>query len=155
MRHRPEQTHPAKLDDLRRLNAQFIANFVANDVAAHDAILHPRFLYISGKGVRVDRATYLENWANGFDPEVTVYWDVRDEVITQVRDVALVRSANKCIDRIGGREVTSFSMYTDIYVREGGRWLCLQAQITPIAPGHEPSDATIISVWLNGLLQQG
>ena len=34
------------VDDLRAINAQFIDNFVTNDVAAHDALLHPSFLYI-------------------------------------------------------------------------------------------------------------
>ena len=29
------------MDELRALNARFIHNFVTNDVASHDAILHP------------------------------------------------------------------------------------------------------------------
>ena len=39
--------------------------------------------------------SYLEGWGPGFDPEVIVYWDVRDELITVVGDVALVRSTNQ------------------------------------------------------------
>ena len=88
---------------------QFIDNFVTNDVAAHDALLHPSFLYIRSDGTRVDRATYLKGWATGFDPDVIVYWDVRDELITVVGDVALVRSTNKETVRRGGEEVTSMS----------------------------------------------
>ena len=140
--------------ELKALNAQFITNFVTNDVVSHDRLLHPDFLYIRGNGARIDRATYLRNWATGFDPDVILYWDVRDEVITLAGAVALVRSANKCIERVNGREVISMSVYTDIYIQENGRWLCLQAQITPIAPGHEPPDATIISVWLKGVKQE-
>ena len=30
------------MNELRALNARFIHNFVTNDVASHDAILHPR-----------------------------------------------------------------------------------------------------------------
>ena len=45
------------VDELRAINAQFIDNFVTNDVAAHDALLHPSFLYIRSDGARVDRAT--------------------------------------------------------------------------------------------------
>jgi ketosteroid isomerase-like protein len=139
--------------DLRAINAQFIDNFVANDVAAHDALLHPSFLCIRGDGSRVDRATYLEGWATGFDPEVTVYWDVRDELITVVGDVALVRSTNKETVRRGDQEVTSMSTYTDAYVFEHGRWRCVQAQITPVSPPNEPADDTIISVWIKGVRQ--
>lgn len=134
------------IDELRAINARFIDNFVANDVAAHAALLHPDFLYIRSDGARVDRATYLEGWATGFDPEVITYWDVRDESITVVGDVALVRSTNK--ETVG--EVTSMSTYTDTYVFEDDRWQCVQAQITPVAAANEPADDTIVSVWVRG-----
>lgn len=144
---------PQATDDLRAINAQFIENFVRNDVAAHDALLHPDFVTIQSNGERVDRATYLRHWATGFDPAVIVYWDVRDEVITIVDSVALVRSTNKQIIRRDGRDTASMSTYTDTYVYQNGRWLCIQAQITRIAPDHEPSDDTIITVYVNGVRQ--
>lgn len=142
---------PAAMRDLRALNALFIENFVRNDVRSHDAILHPDFIYIRSNGGRVDRTTYLERWASGFDPEIIVYWDVRDELITLVGNVALVRATNKEIVRQGGREATAMSTYTDIYVYERGAWKCLQAQITPVAPEQEPGDETIIASYLNGV----
>jgi ketosteroid isomerase-like protein len=141
------------VEDLRAINAQFIENFVTNDVAAHDALLHPSFLYIRSDGSRVDRVTYLEGWATVFDPDVIVYWDVRDELITVVGDVALVRSTNKETVRQDGEEVTSMSTYTDTYVLEDGRWRCVQAQITPVAEANEPADDTIVSVWIRGVRQ--
>ena len=82
-----------------------------------------------------------------------MYWDVRDELITVVGDVALVRSTNKETVRQGGEEVTSMSTYTDTYVFEGGRWQCVQAQITPVAEVNEPADDTIVSVWIRGVRQ--
>jgi len=126
---------------------------VTNDVAAHDALLHPSFLYIRSDGSRVDRATYLEGWATGFDPDVIVYWDVRDELITVVGDVALVRSTNKETVRHGGEEVTSMSTYTDTYVFEHGHWQCVRAQIIPVAEANEPADDTIISARTMGVRQ--
>ena len=144
---------PEDLAALSALNARFIHNYVTNDVSGHDAILHPQFLYIGSHGGRVSRADYLAAWATGFDPEEIVYWDARDEAITIVGDVALVRSANKCIMRRDGADMVSMTAYTDVYVRHEGRWLCLQAQITRVAPGFEPSDSTIISVYRKGLRQ--
>jgi hypothetical protein len=44
--------------------------------------------------------------------------------------------------------------YTDTYLNEGGNWRCIQAQITPVAPDHWPSDTAIISIYLKGVLQQ-
>lgn len=146
---------PKAMADLRQLNARFIENFVTNDVASHDAMLHQDFIYIRSNGVRVDRASYLKAWATGFDPEVIVYWDVRDELITIIGNVALVRATNKEIIRHHGRETAAMSTYTDAYVYERGLWKCIQAQITPVAPDQEPSDDTIISVYIKGVRQPG
>ena len=142
------------MDELRALNARFIHNFVTNDVASHDAILHPRFINIWPTGQRWDRATYLKYWATAFDPDVIVYWDVRDELITVIGDVALVRSTNKCTRRRDGNEVTGMTTYTDTYLFENGAWKCIQAQITAVAPEHYPADDTIVSVYIKGKLQR-
>jgi Domain of unknown function (DUF4440) len=141
------------IDDLSALNARFIHNFITNDVASHDAILHPRFINIRSNGTRLDRANYLKGWASGFDPDVIVYWDTRDELITVIGDVALVRATNKEIVRRNGQEITAMTTYTDTYIHESGTWLCIQAQITPVATGFEPGDETIISVYLRGIRQ--
>jgi hypothetical protein len=141
------------LKQLQALNARFIHNFVTNDVASHDAITHQRFLYISSTGARIDRVRYLQDWATGFDPEVIVYWDLRDEHIDVLGDFALVRATNKHVQVRDGRELTGMSAYTDAYVREGGRWLCVQAQITHVAPEHYPGDDTILRRYIKGVLQ--
>jgi len=142
------------IDELRALNARFIHNFVTNDVASHDAILHPDFINISPAGQRWDRASYLKYWATAFDPRVIVYWDVRDELITVAGDVALVRATNKHTRRRDGNEVTGMTMYTDTYLFENSAWKCIQAHLTPVAPEHYPSDDTIVSVYIEGKRQQ-
>ena len=142
------------MDTLRTLNARFIHNFVTNDVASHDAILHPRFINIWHTGQRWDRASYLKYWATAFDPKVIPYWDVRDELITVIGDVALVRSTNKATRRRDGNEVTGMTMYTDTYLFESGAWKCIQAQIQAVAPEYYPSDETIVSIYIDGKLQR-
>ena len=141
------------VSELRLLNARFIENFIRNDVKSHDAMLHADFIGIQGDGSRIDRASYLKKWAKGFDPAVIVYWDVRDELITLIGNTALVRATNKEICRSSGQDITGMSTYTDTYLYEGGAWKCIQAQITPVAPGREPGDDTIISVYIKGVLQ--
>jgi hypothetical protein len=148
--HRSAET----MNELRALNARFIHNAVTNDVASHDAILHPGFIHIWPTGQRWDRATYLKYWATAFDPKITVYWDVRDELITVVGDVALVRSTNKHTRRRDGKDVTGMTMYTDTYLFENGAWKCIQAQLTSVAPEHQPADDTIISVYIEGKRQE-
>jgi len=142
------------MNELRALNARFIHNFVTNDVASHDAILHPDFINIWPTGQRWDRETYLKYWASAFDPAVIVYWDVRDELITVIGNVALVRATNKHTRRRDGKEITGMTTYTDTYLFENGAWKCIQAQITPVDPLHQPADDTIVSVYVEGKLQE-
>jgi len=139
--------------DLSAINDRFIENFVHNDVAGHDRLLHPRFLAIDPDGGRTGRAAYLKRWATGFDPEVIVYWDVRDELITLIGNTALVRATNKQVVRRDGRDVASMSTYTDTYIYEDGRWWCIQAHITRVAPAREPGDETIKTVYIKGVKQ--
>jgi hypothetical protein len=145
---------PSDLDTLRALNARFIHNFVTNDVPSHSAITHERFVCISTNGSRQSRAVYLHHWATGFDPEVIVYWDVRDEFISLFGDMALVRATNKYTRRVAGKEVTGMTTYTDTYVREGANWLCVQAQLTAVAPDQYPGDETIVNRYIKGVLQK-
>lgn len=151
-----QRQHPSAdtMDELRALNARFIHNFITRDVASHDAILHSDFINIWPTGQRLDRASYLKYWATAFDPKVIVYWDVRDELITVIGDVALVRSTNKCTRRHDGHDVTGMTSYTDTYLFENGAWKCIQAQIQAVAPEHYPADDTIVSVYIEGKLQQ-
>ena len=139
------------IDDLKAINARFIENFINNDVAAHDALLHPRFIGIRSDGTRIDRAGYLKAWVHGFDPKFIVYWDTRDELITVVGNVALVRATNKHVMRHPCHDETGMTVYTDTYVYEHGAWRCIQAQITPVVIGKEPGDETIVSVYVEGV----
>lgn len=141
------------LEVLGALNKRFIHNFVTNDVAAHDAILHPEFRAIYSAGNHIDRDSYLKHWATGFDPEVITYWDMRDQRINVYGDVALVGATNRWIRVRDGAEVVGMTCYTDTYVRVDDRWLCILAQLTPVSPENYPPDDTIIVKYLKGVRQ--
>lgn len=141
------------LATLSALNKRFIHNFVTNDVSSHDAILHPSFRTIDTQGGHMDRASYLVEWATGFDPDVITYWDMRDERITLIGDVALVGATNKWTRVLNGVETHGMTCYTDTYIRAGERWLCILAQLTSVAPQNYPSDDTIVVKYLRGVLQ--
>lgn len=140
------------LQMLQALNKRFIHNFVTNDVASHDAILHPQFTCISTTGAHSDRASYLEEWRTGFDPEVITYWDMRDQRITVIGDVALVRAATQWVRVLNGESKLGMTCYTDTYVRVGGRWLCVQAHLTSVTPANYPPDSTIVVQYRKGVL---
>ena len=145
--------HDDLVAELKALNARFIHNYVTNDVDSHDAMMHPDFICIGPKGTRQNRTDYLKQWAKQFDPKVVVYWDVRDEVITIIDNVALVRSTNKRTIRRDGTETTGMSTYTDTYLFQKGQWKCIQAQIQTLPPESYPGDDTIVSVYIKGKRQ--
>jgi hypothetical protein len=141
------------LKTLRGLNSKFIHNFVTNDVAAHDAIIHPEFRTVTWSGGHMDRAAYLEEWATGFDPDVIPYWDMRDERITLLGDLALVTATTKYQRVRDGVETVGMTYYTDTYLRSAGVWRCVLAQLTPVAPENYPRDDTIVVRYIRGQLQ--
>lgn len=138
---------------LSALNAKFIHNFVTCDVPSHDAIIDPDFVCISPSGSVHGRAEYLEAWATDFDPEVILYWDMRDQDIRIFGDFALVRATTKWVRRREGKDITGMTMYTDTYRRVGGRWLCVQAQLTPVTPENFTADTAIVCCYIKGVLQ--
>jgi ketosteroid isomerase-like protein len=141
------------MPQLRALNARFIHNFVTNDVKSHDAMMHEKFLSITSTGKKESREDYLKRWATGFDPKRIVYWDYRDEKISIFGDVALVRSANRCVIRKDGVDTVGMTTYTDTYLCENGEWKCIQAQITAVAPEYFPGDETIVRKYIMGEIQ--
>ena len=81
-------------------------------------------------------------------------WDVRDELITVIGDVGLVRSTNKCTRRRDGNEVTGMTTYTDTYLFGERR---VEMHSGPDHGGRAPTlsaDDTIVSVYIKGVLQR-
>lgn len=66
-------------------------------------------------------------------------------------DAALVWSVNKHVIVSDGKEVAGMTGYTDTYVRDGGEWKCIQAQLVPLAAENYPPDATIVRKYIRGV----
>jgi hypothetical protein len=86
-------------------------------------------------------------------PEVIMYWDMRDQRINVYGDVALVGATNRWIRVRDGVETPGMTCYTDTCVRVGENWLCILAQLTPVAAENYPPDDTIVVKYLRGVLQ--
>lgn len=139
------------LESLKKLNATFIHNFVTNDTASHNRIIHRDFVCISSTGNITSRKEYLDGWAHGFDPKVYKYWDYRDETIRIFGNTALVRSVNKFTTVKDGKETTGMTVYTDTYIKENGTWKCIQAQITRMDEKFYRGDDRIVRKYVNGI----
>lgn len=118
---------------LSKLNAQFIENFINEDVEAHEKIIHHDFVCIYGDGTIVNREEYMKNWASAYTNSGYTSFSITDEVIRIFDDMALVRSKTVYTKEVDGETVHGNSLYTDTYIKENGEWLCVQAHITPVA----------------------
>ncbi len=117
---------------LKQLNAQFIKNFITQNVEAHDKILHKDFVCIENSGHIVNRDEYLRAWAHAYENSGCISFDYGDEVIKIFGNVALVRSKTIYTKRKDGTTINGSTVYTDTYLKENGEWKCVQAQITPV-----------------------
>jgi ketosteroid isomerase-like protein len=117
---------------LSALNRQFIDNFIHEDAARHDQLIHRDFVCIQGNGAIVGRAEYIKGWADSYSKNGYTSFAITDEVIRIFGHTALVRSKTVYTKTVAGKEVSGNSIYTDTYLKEDGGWKCVQAQITPV-----------------------
>lgn len=120
------------LAELTRLNSQFIRNFINEDTASHGRIIHRDFVCIQGSGAIVQRDEYLNGWATGYRTSGYKTFDYSEEFIRIFGNMALIRSKTTYTRETDGKTAMGYTIYTDTYVKENGKWLCVQAQITPI-----------------------
>ena len=117
---------------LSALNAQFIKNFLTQDVKAHSEIIHKDFVCIESNGAIVSREVYLKNWATDHDNSGYTSFTYTDELIRIFGNMALVRAKTVYTTNVEGKKVEGYTIYTDTYIKENGKWQCVQVQITPI-----------------------
>ncbi len=127
-----KQQHNRDMEQLSSLNAQFIKNFITNDTLRHNEIIHKDFVYISSSGKIVNRDEYMKAWALGWDDKIDRSFEYKDEVIRIFGNMALVRSNTFYSRKENGNIPNEKTIYTDTYVKEDGRWWCVQAQITEV-----------------------
>jgi ketosteroid isomerase-like protein len=117
------------------LNAQFIKNFLNQDVKAHSEIIHDNFVCIESSGAIVSRDEYLKNWATDFDNSGYTSFAYTDELIRIFGPMALVRAKTVYTKNTDGKKVEGYTIYTDTYIKETGKWQYVQVQITPVKTG--------------------
>ena len=117
---------------LSAINAQFIRDFLRQDAAAHNEIIHHDFVCIEGNGQIISRELYLKNWATDFGNSGFTSFGYKDELIRIFGNVALVRAKTVYTKKVENKTITGYTIYTDTYVKEDGRWKCVQVQITPV-----------------------
>jgi hypothetical protein len=111
------------LDVLRALNDSYVRSGAESDVRWFDENLSDDFLNTNPDGTLVDRAGFLARIAQpigvkGLRPEDVNIRLFCDFAIIHARTIYTKPDGSAG----GGR-------YTDIWARQGGRWLCVAAQV--------------------------
>ena len=109
---------------LEDLNRAYIDSVQGADVARFETLLAPDFLCSNPDGTVVDRAAFLRQIARG--PGITGL-QAEDVRIRVMGDVAIVHAATVYRDAAGA---TRRGRYTDVWRREGDRWLAVSAHVT-------------------------
>jgi ketosteroid isomerase-like protein len=112
------------LESLRALNAEYIRCVQAGDVRRFDQILAPDFVCTNPDASIVDRAGFLKQTALPVAIRALAAHDVQ---IRLFGDVALIH-ARTSYTRADG--TPGAGRYTDVWVRQDGRWLAVAAHVT-------------------------
>jgi hypothetical protein len=127
----PSEQEPDSLN-LSNLNRQFIENFIRQDTVRHSQIIDPDFVCIESDGTIVPRNTYMQGWADAYTKSGYTSFSITDEKIRIFGSTALIRSKTVFTKNSNGKTIHGNSIYTDTYRKRGGKWKCIQAQITPV-----------------------
>jgi len=114
----------ADLEFLRELNQGFIRSVRMSDVGWFDQNLSEDFLNSNADGTLVDRAAFLRQIA---PPCPVSNFDVEDVRIRILGDTAIIHGRTTYTKSNGQ---AAAGRYTDVWVRQGGRWVCVSGDVT-------------------------
>ena len=112
------------LDTLRALNDDYIRSVQNSDTRRFDEILSSDFLNSNPDGTLVDRAGFLAQIAK---PATISGLKTEDVGIRILGDMAIIH-ARTVYTTAEGRAAKG--RYTDIWAKQGGRWLAVAAHVT-------------------------
>ena len=109
---------------LQELNEGYIRSVRTSDVQWFEKHPAPEFLNTNPDGTLIDRAAFLRQIA---PPCPVANLGVEDVRIRLFGDTAIAHGRTTYIKPDGQ---PGAGRYTDTWVREGGRWLCVAAHVT-------------------------
>lgn len=112
-------------DILFALNADYISSVQHSDVKRFDEILSDEFYCSNPDGSLVDRAAFLRQTAK---PVTITNLRAEDVLIRMIDDDTAIIHARTVFTRPDGS--AGGGRYTDVWARQGGRWLAVSAHVT-------------------------
>jgi ketosteroid isomerase-like protein len=111
-------------DDLEELNRNYVRSVQESDVRWFEEHLSADFLNANPDGSLVDRAAFLAQVARPAGVKNLQCHDVR---IRRMGEFAIIHATTSYVR---GDGTPGKGRYTDIWAKQGGRWLCVAAHVT-------------------------
>lgn len=130
-----ETDNEAIKQELLKLGAEWAEAMVANDAERIGSFMGDDWIIVSDRGIstKQDFLSYVESGAlthSAFemagDARVKVYGD------TAVMTIRVVNTAH-----FGGQQFDADEWATDVFVKSGGKWLCVHSHITAVDKNFE------------------
>ena len=116
----PQSDH----DILAALNTDYINAVQHSDVQRFDEILGPDFYCSNPDGSLIDRAAFLKQTAQ----PVAIKNLKAEDVLIRIMDNTAIIHARTAYTKPDG--TPGGGRYTDVWMRQGGRWLAVSAHVT-------------------------
>jgi ketosteroid isomerase-like protein len=113
------------IEELTKLNRDYVASVQNGDVKRFDEILAPEFYCTNPDKSLVDRAGFLKQTAEPVTIKNLLEHDVRIRVMG---DFAIIHGATSYTTPDGKQ---AHGRYTDCWTRQNGRWLAVSAHVSP------------------------
>ena len=115
------------MEELKRLNRDWLNSYPTKDTATLNKILANDFILVSPNGTKMTRDDVINNF-NKQEP-VSVNIDSIDvRLITP--DVGLITAYTTFIIKTAGKEHTGKNCYQDVYMKRKNRWYAVAAHVT-------------------------
>ena len=130
---------PGAEQALRQTEQSLADAVVRNDTAPFEQALAPDFTFIAPDGGSADRAGVLGDMRSGnLKIASTVPTDMQVRVYG---DAAVVTYGSTDHGTYKGTDISGQYRWTDVFVKQGGRWRIVASQGTPVPPPPAPKPA--------------
>jgi ketosteroid isomerase-like protein len=111
------------LEELTKLNHDYVASVQNGDVKRFDEILAQDFYCTNPDKSLVDRAAFLKQTALPVKIKSLIEQDVKIRIMG---DFAIIHGQTSYLD---GEGKQSYGRYTDCWARQNGKWLAVSAHV--------------------------
>lgn len=118
--------------ELLALESRWDSAVVRKDIAVLEQILAPSFVFIDAAGTVSSRSEMLAGLQT---PDLVIDpFETRDVQVRLYGSTAILTGWYEQTGRFQGRAYRTRSRYTDVYVREAGRWVAVTAHASTLPP---------------------